>query len=122
MDLKERDYFSDPGIVDDPAPYFDEIRSKCPVLRETHHGAMIVTGYEQVLEALNKPSEVFSNCVSVAGPIPPLPFQPKGDDIHQQVEEHRAELPWADHLISFDGTKHAEHRLLVTRLVTPKRL
>lgn len=120
--LVERDYFSDPGLVQDPAPYFTELRAKSPVLREQHHGAVVVTGYEEVLEALKLPSEVLSNCVSVAGPIPPLPFEPKGDDIREQVEAHRADLPWSQHLVSFDGDKHAEHRILVTRLITPKRL
>ncbi|CAN7566120.1 cytochrome P450 [Phenylobacterium sp. LjRoot219] len=117
-----RDYFTDAGIVQDPAPYFTALRAKCPVLREPHHGAVVVTGYDEVLDALNRPSDQFSNCVSVAGPIPPLPFEAEGDDIRAQVEAHRAELPWSGHLVSFDGPKHAEHRILVTRLITPKRL
>ena len=120
--LGERDFFSDPGIVQDPAPYFSELRSKCPVLREPRHGTVVVTGYDEVLEALNLPSDVLSNCVSVAGPIPPLPFEPTGDDIRGQVDAHRADLPWSAHLVSFDGAKHMEHRILVTRLITPKRL
>ena len=120
--LGERDYFSDPGIVQDPAPYFTELRATCPVVREPRYGAMVVTGYDQVLEALNLPGDVLSNCVSVAGPIPPLPFEPAGDDIRAQVEVHRSELPWSAHLVSFDGAKHIEHRILVTRLITPKRL
>jgi cytochrome P450 len=120
--LTERDYFTDAGIVEDPAPYFRELRASAPVAREPHHGAVIVTGYDEVLDVLNRPGATFSNSVSVAGPIPPLPFQPRGDDIREQLEAHRAELPWADHLVSFDGDKHIAHRLLVTRLITPKRL
>lgn len=120
--LEQRDFFSDAEIVQDPAPYFAELRAKGPVLREPHHGAVVVTGYDEVLDALSRPSDQFSNCVSVAGPIPPLPFQAEGDDIRAQVEAHRAELPWSGHLVSFDGAKHAEHRILVTRLITPKRL
>ena len=120
--LSERDFFTDSAIVQDPATYFSELRARRPVLREPHHGAMVVTGYDEVLDALNRPSDQLSNAVSVAGPIPPLPFQPAGDDIRAQLDEHRAELPWAAHLVSFDGAKHAEHRILVTRLITPKRL
>lgn len=120
--LADRDYFSDPGIVQDPAPYFTELRSKSPVAREPRYGTVVVTGYDEVLDALNRPGDVLSNCVSVAGPIPPLPFEPAGDDIREQVEGHRAELPWSAHLVSFDGAKHVEHRILVTRLITPKRL
>jgi len=120
--LAERDFFTDGAIVQDPAPYFRELRARRPVLREPHHGAMVVTGYDEVLDALNRPGEQLSNAVSVAGPIPPLPFKPEGDDIRAQLDAHRAELPWAAHLVSFDGPKHAEHRILVTRLITPKRL
>jgi cytochrome P450 len=120
--LSDRNYFSDPDIVRDPASYFTELREQAPVLREPHHGAVVVTGYEEVLQALSLPSDVLSNCVSVAGPIPPLPFEPAGEDIREQVEAHRAELPWSAHLVSFDGAIHAEHRILVTRLITPKRL
>jgi cytochrome P450 len=120
--LRDRDYFSDPGIVHDPAPYFTELREESPVLREPRYGAVIVTGYDEVMDALTRPADELSNCVSVAGPIPPLPFEPKGDDIRAQVEAHRAELPWSAHLVSFDGAKHADHRILVTRLITPKRL
>ena len=120
--LSDRDFFSDPGIVQDPAPYFSELRAKSPVLREPRYGAVVVTGYDEVMDALNRPSDVLSNCVSVAGPIPPLPFEPAGDDIRGQVDAHRADLPWSAHLVSFDGAKHMEHRILVTRLITPKRL
>jgi cytochrome P450 len=121
-DLADRDYFSDHGIVQDPAPYFRELRARSPVAKEPHHGAVVVTGYDEALDVLNRPGETFSNCVSVAGPIPPLPFRPEGEDIRPQLDVHRDELPWSAHLVSFDGPKHLEHRLLVTRLVTPKRL
>jgi cytochrome P450 len=121
-ELDRRDYFSDPRFVEDPDSYFDELRAKSPVVREPYHGAVVVSSYDQVMEVLNRPGDTFSNSVSVAGPIPPLPFEPKGDDIRDQLAEHRAELPWADHLVSFDGAKHAEHRLIVTRIITPKRL
>src|ERR1700740_388672 len=120
--LRDRDYFSDPVIVESPAPYFAELRETSPVLREPRYGAVRVTGCDEVMDALSRSGDELSNCVSVAGPIPPLPFEPAGDDIRAQVDEHRAELPWSEHLVSFDGARHAEHRILVTRLITPKRL
>jgi cytochrome P450 len=121
-DVVERDYFTDAGIVQDPVPYFSALRARGPVGREPHHGALIVTGYDEALDVLNREGEVFSNAVSVAGPIPPLPFEPKGEDIRAQLDACREDLPWSAHLVSFDGPRHMEHRLLVTRLITPKRL
>jgi cytochrome P450 family 150 subfamily A5 len=32
------DFFRDPGLVADPYPYFEWLRSRCPVQREPHHG------------------------------------------------------------------------------------
>jgi hypothetical protein len=27
------------SVVNDPNPYFDQLRAKCPVMRESHHRA-----------------------------------------------------------------------------------
>ena len=40
--LRDRDYFSDPVIVESPAPYFAELRETSPVLREPRYGAVVV--------------------------------------------------------------------------------
>lgn len=122
MESLERDFFADPSVVDDPAPYFDQLRARCPVAREPHHNSMMVTGYDAVMEVLNSKDGTFSNCVSVAGPIPPLPFEPSGDDIREQLDACRDQLPWADHLVAFDGQKHVAHRTLLTQLLTYQRL
>jgi cytochrome P450 len=115
------DYFSDPAVIDDPHGFFERMRSQAPVQREPFHGAIMVTGYDEVFEVLRQKG-AFSSSVSVVGPIPPLPFAPHGDDIREQLEEHRESLPWAAHLVSFDGAKHTAHRALLTRLLTPRRL
>lgn len=116
------DFFTDARVVHDPAAYFHGLRATCPVLRERHHGTVMVTGYDEVREVLDRRDDVFSASVSVAGPIPPLPFTPEGDDIRAQLDAHRDALPWSAHLVSFDGDKHAAHRALITRLLTHKRL
>ena len=116
------DFFSDAAIVQDPVTYFDTMRAKCPVLREKYHDAMMVTGYDAALEVLSRRDGAFSSSVSVAGPIPPLPFTPEGDDIGAQLEAYREDLPWSFHLVSFDGEKHTSHRALVTALLTHDRL
>lgn len=122
MPAIETDYFSDPALIDDPAPYFNALRGACPVLREPYHGSVMVTGYDAATEVLTSRDGTFSSCVSVAGPIPPLPFEPHGDDITAQLDAVRDDLPWAGHLVCYDGEKHGAHRELITRLLTHKRL
>ncbi|HEX7858535.1 MAG TPA: cytochrome P450 [Sphingobium sp.] len=118
----EPDFYSDAAIIDDPHGYFDRMRSKGAVTREDYHGSLMVTGYDAVMDVLNRRDDSFSSAPSVIGPLPPLPFQPEGDDIRAQLDAHRADLPWAAHLVCFDGRKHAEHRALLTSLLTYKRL
>jgi cytochrome P450 len=120
-DLDAIDFFTDLSIVDDPAPYFHRLRSKCPVLREPHHGAMMVTGYAEALEVFKR-REIFSSCVAVTGPIPPLPFTPQGDAIDEQLAQHQPGMPWSAHLVSQDGQPHAALRAILTGVLTPLRL
>jgi cytochrome P450 len=118
----ETDFFTDPAVIADPKAYFDRMRAKCPVLKERHHGTLMVTGYDAVMEVLNRRDEVFSSAPSVVGPIPPLPFKPEEGLIRAQLDAHHDELPWADHLVCFDGKKHTDHRMLLTSLLTHTRL
>ncbi|PEQ11554.1 cytochrome [Novosphingobium sp. PC22D] len=122
MNANEPNFFRDQAVIADPRSYFDLMRERCPVSREAYEGTLMVTGYAAALEVLNDKEGVFSNAVSVVGPIPPLPFEPQGSDITGQLEEHRAELPWSDHLVCMDGARHAEHRAIVGSLLTFKRL
>lgn len=119
---EEPDFYHDPEVIGDPKAYFDSLRSRSPVEWEPYHGTLMVTGYEEALSVLNDREGVFSNAASVVGPIPGLPFAPQGSDIREQLEKHRAEMPWADHLVCFDGARHAEHRALLGSLLTFKRL
>lgn len=116
------DFFADPRVVDDPVRYFNQARSKCPVLHEAHRGTLMVTGYDAVVDVLGRRDGTFSSCNSVGGPIPPLPFKPEGDDIREQLETHREQLPWSAHVVSFDGEKHAAYRALLTRPLTFQRI
>jgi cytochrome P450 len=121
QDLEAANFFTDESLINDSLPYLSSLRSKCPVLREPHYGTLMVTGYEEGLE-LYKQGDNFSSCLAVTGPIPGLPFKPAGDDISGQIDEHRRELPWATHFITFDGPEHNAHRGLLTRLLTFERL
>lgn len=117
----EVDYYTDQSLVADPHPYFDHLRSKCPVTRENHYGVVAVTGWEEA-NAVYKDADSFSACVAVTGPFTPLPFTPEGDDICAQLAEHRTAIPMFEHMITMDPPEHTRARSLLSRLLTPKRL
>jgi len=57
----------------------------------------------------------------VTGPFPGFPV-PLVGDIPALIEQHRDSLPMSDQLPTFDPPKHTDHRGLLMRLITPKRL
>lgn len=120
-DFDEIDWFRAKALYQDPYPYYEWLRSHGPVWREPHHGAVMVTGYEEAVAVYHDTAR-FSNCNSVAGPFTvwPVPFE--GDDISEIIEQHRDVLPFSDQLPTFDPPKHTTHRALLMRLITPKRL
>jgi cytochrome P450 len=120
-DFEAVDFFTDESLVPDPYPYFDYLRSKCPVVSATPFGVLAVTGYEEALAVYKDP--VFSSCVSVAGPFSGMPFGPDGhDDVTELIEQHRAQVPMAEHITSQDPPLHTRTRGLLNKLITPKRL
>jgi cytochrome P450 len=121
VDVDDIDYFTDESIVDDPYPYLDALRSRCPVHREPHHGVMAVSGYQEAAEVYRS-HETYSSCNSVAGPYPGVPFEPQGDDVSDLIARHRSEFAMSEHMVTFDDPEHAEHRALLMRLLTPRRL
>ncbi len=120
-DFDTIDYFTDQSLVPDPHPYFDHLRSKCPVVREPNYGVLAVTGYEEAATVLKDP-DTFSSCIAVAGPFPPLPFTPEGDDITEQITAHRSQMPMFEHMVTMDPPDHTNARSLLNRLLTPSRL
>jgi cytochrome P450 family 150 subfamily A5 len=120
-DFDNVDFFSDKSIVADPYPYFDHMRGTCPVLREPHHDVVMVTGYEEACTVYQDP-DTFSSANSVTGPFPGFAEPLVGDDVSEQIEAQRDQLPFSDQLPTFDPPKHREHRALLMRLLTPARL
>lgn len=120
-DFDTVDYFTDQSLVPDPHPYFDHLRSKCPVVKEPHYGVLAVTGFEEATTIL-KETDTFSSCIAVAGPFPPLPFTPEGDDITEQIAAHRNQMPMFEHMVTMDPPDHTNARSLLNRLLTPSRL
>jgi cytochrome P450 len=118
---ESRDFFRDDAFVPDPYPFFDELRARCPVLGEPHHGVVMVTGYEEAT-AVYHDTATFSSCNAVTGPFPGFPVPLEGDDVSELIARHRDELPFSDQLPTLDPPVHTDHRALLMRLITPKRL
>jgi len=120
-ELESKNFFTDPDLVEDPNPYYDAMREGCPVKREPHHNVMMVTGYEEAVQVLSD-EKVFSSCISVTGPFSGFPIPDDSDDLTDLIEEHRPSLPMHDQLPTMDPPQHSDHRALLMRLITPKRL
>jgi cytochrome P450 len=120
-DLDSVDFFRGDELIPDPYPYFDRLRSTCPVQREPHHGVVMVTGYKEAVSVYTDPA-TSSSCNSVTGPFPGFPVPLEGDDVSALIEEHRDALPFSDQITTFDPPKHKAHRGLLMRLLTPRRL
>ena len=115
------DFFTDESLVADPTPYLEHLREVGPVVREPHHGVVAVTGHDEAVAVYND-TAAFSSCNTVTGPFPRLPVAADGDDIGALIEQYRDQLPMHEHLVTFDPPAHTDHRALLMRLITPKRL
>ncbi len=115
------DFFTDESLLPDPYPYFDHLRAKCPVLNLPQHQVVAVTGHEEG-SAVYKDSATFSSVVAVGGPFPPLAFEPHGDDIDEQIEQYRDQMPMSEYLTTMDPPEHSRGRSLLSRLLTPQRV
>jgi cytochrome P450 len=121
-DFESVDFFTNASLIPDLYPYFEHLRDRCPVLQQS--GVVAVTGHPEALAVYKDPA--FSSCVSVAGPFSGLPFEPGGDsafgDIGALIEQHRAQIPMSEHIVTQDPPEHTRTRGLLSRLLTPKRL
>ena len=116
------DFFRGNELVADPYPYFDWLRSQCPVHQEPSQGVYMVTGYDEA-RAVYTDTDTFSSCNAVTGPFPGFPVPLEGrDDVNELIEQHRDELPFSDQITTMDPPKHRDHRHLLMRQLTPKRL
>lgn len=115
------DFFSDESLVEDPYPYFEQLRAQAPVLALPHLGVVAVTGYEELSEVY-RDNETFSSCNSVIGPFAMFPVPLEGDDVSDIVDRHRDELPMHEHMVTMDPPDHTRERGLLMRLMTPKRM
>lgn len=114
------DYFTELGLVSDPHPYFSYLRSQGPVTRLPHRNVVAVTGLEEGF-AVELDHDNFSSINSATGPLPPLPFEPSGTDISEQLAAHRPEMPYGSMLVAMDPPDHLRVRRLLLGLLTAKR-
>ncbi|MGO8859716.1 MAG: cytochrome P450, partial [Acidimicrobiales bacterium] len=75
MDLASVNYFTDSALMADAYPYYEAVRARGPVWREPHHGAFMITGYDEI-SAICRDSETFSSCNGFAGPFFEFPEDP----------------------------------------------
>lgn len=121
-DVDDVNFFTDREMVADPYPYLEALQARCPVSREPHLGVWMVTGWEEATEVAGD-ADRFSSCIAVTGPFPGFPVPVEGrDDVAELIAEHRDELPFNDQLPALDPPVHTDHRALLMRLITPKRL
>jgi len=114
-------FFEALELVEDPYPYFEYLRKQGPVVRLPAYNVVAVTGYDEGVDVL-RDHETFSSINSSTGPIPPLPFQPEGDDIGEQIERHRGDISFGSMLVAQDPPAHTRSRSLLVGLLTPQRL
>ena len=119
-DFETVDYFTDMLSFPDPYPYFDHLRSKCPVSASDAVRRAGGDGHQEALAVYKDPA--FSSCVAVAGPFPRCRSRREGDDI--SASDRRAPRGDADGRAHRheDAEAHPKTRGLLSRLITPKRL
>jgi cytochrome P450 len=115
------EYFSDQSLVEDPYPFFEELRAESPILPMPHLGVVAVTGYKEAVE-IYRDAHTFSSCNSVVGPFATFPVPFEGDDIGEIIDSYRDQLPMNEHMVTMDPPAHTKERALLMRLITPKRL
>jgi cytochrome P450 len=117
----ERDFFTDPEILQNPAPYYAALRQHGPVWREPHQGVVILSGMREILDTYADHAN-FSAIVAALGPLVKVPRPENGESWAEVIERRRDEIPMGDMLTSIDPPVHTRHRALVGKLFTPNRL
>ena len=121
MNVLERNLFTDPELIRDPAPYYAALREVGPVFREPHHGVFLISGIAEILEVYADHA-TFSAVVAPLGPFVELPQPAEGETIADVVEHRSDEIPLSGQLFTLDPPKHSRHRALLSGLFTPNRL
>ena len=121
MNVLERDFFTDPEILQDPLPYYRALHERGPVVREPHKGVFMLSRIDDIAEVYTD-HERFSAIVGPLGPLIDLPKPAEGENWAEVIERRRQEIPMGDQITSLDPPAHTRHRALIGKLFTPTRL
>jgi cytochrome P450 len=121
MNVLERDFFTDPDILQDPLPYYRALHERGPVVREPHKGVFMLSRIDEILEVYTD-HERFSAIVGPLGPLVSVPQPAEGESWAEVIERRRHEVPMGNELTSLDPPKHTRHRALIGKFFTPRRL
>jgi cytochrome P450 len=121
MSILERDFFTDPEILEDPLPYYRALHERGPVMREPHKGVFMLSRIDEITE-LYTDHERFSAIVGPLGPLIEIPKPAEGESLEEVIERRRDEIPMGDQITSLDPPKHTRHRALIGKFFTPRRL
>lgn len=121
MNMFERDLFTDPELIQDPAPYYAELRKHGSVVREPNQGVFMVSGIEEI-HTLCADHRSFSAVIAPLGPFIEMPEPAEGETIADVVANRGEEIPLSGQLFTMDPPKHTRHRTLLNKLLTPNRL
>ena len=121
MNVLERDFFTDPEILEDPIPYYRALHERGPVVREPHKGVFMLSRADEILEVYTD-HERFSAIVGPLGPLTYVPEPAEGESWREVIERRRNEIPMGDQITSLDPPTHTRHRTLIGKLFTPRRI
>ena len=121
MNVLERDFFTDPEILQDPLPYYRALHERGPVVREPHKGVFMLSRIDEIVEVYTD-HERFSAIVGPLGPLVDLPSPAEGESWSDVIQHRRHEIPMGDQITSLDPPQHTRHRALIGKLFTPTRL
>jgi cytochrome P450 len=121
MSVLERDFFSDPEILQDPLPYYHALHERGPVVREPVRGVFMLSRIDEILEVYGDHRR-FSAIVGPLGPLIDVPKPAEGETLVEMIERRRDEIPMGDQITSLDPPKHTRHRALIGKFFTPNRL
>jgi cytochrome P450 len=121
MDVLDRDFFTDPELLQDPTPWYAAVRERGPVWREPNRGVVVLSGIDEIFQVYADHTR-YSAIVATLGPIVPLPEPAEGESWAEVIERRRPEIPMNEMLPSLDPPRHTRVRALAGKLFTPNRL
>jgi cytochrome P450 len=117
----DRDFFTDPELIQNPNPYYAALHERGPVVREPHHGVFLVSGFDEIF-AVYADLTHYSSIAAPLGPFMKVPAPAAGETLADVVANRRAEIPLSDLLPTLDPPEHTRQRALLSRLFTPNRM